>query len=123
MDGLTVTGNGASVEQVLANEVGSGGAPMAEPSAPSRKPSKRSTIAKDDKLSDQDVLDILENALDLVGRRWEPVRFTKTPADRAALILPVPIKVCQYCKHLRLASTFEGGKCGKCAATPEPSPS
>lgn len=87
-----------------------------DPSTPSPKPSKRGTSARDEKLSEQDVLDILENALERVGRRWEPVRFSRTagapgadPASSAA--------ICQQCKHLRLASTCEGDKCARCVGT------
>src|SRR5512135_980106 len=104
MDESIGTGNGASVVPAPASVAESAGAvtrlpaaprncvprrvgretaPMAASLAASPKPSKRSTTPRDEKLSEQDVLDILENALERVGRRWEPVRFSRTAGGRA----------------------------------------
>lgn len=111
------TGNGPSAEPRLATGAASAAESMVAKStrSPRSEPVKRAKRGEP-VLSDSDVLAILENALKLVSKRWEPVGVSVPTIDtgKVSLTLPKQVDFCPRCRHLRPKSEMSEGRCLKC---------
>ena len=110
------TGNGQSAVLAIEESVeAKSGASTAVGSKRSRKNSSQNA-SKKERLDTKDVLSILENALWRVSQYWQPARIIPPQDDSTPIVfvLPVPIRYCQKCQHLRLDADMEDGVCKNC---------
>ena len=67
----------------------------------------------DAKLTDREVLSILENSLKRVRQHWGPV-IVHAAGARMVLELPEGIRFCRTCNHLRILYDMDGETCVYC---------
>lgn len=112
------TGNGQiAIPNTLASVAVANGVPTAEHLPRSRK----ADSPADKKLTGQEVLSILENALKLVRLEWSSAKVLPPGTDSTPVILSFPIQVryCQRCHHFRVLSDMRVNLCVFCVILKE----
>lgn len=90
----------------------------ASPAVKSARPRTSGGQTGDAKLTDREVLSILENSLKRVRQRWGPVTV-RAAGVSIVLELPEGIQFCRKCRHLRVLAEMGSDECVYCQE-PEP---
>jgi len=110
------TGSIANAEPQTARSAATTGEPLTVSPAVKQGGQRASSGQTGDaKLTEREVLSILENSLKRVRQRWGPVTVHVAGVS-IVLELPEGILFCRTCKHLRMLSEMDGEHCTYCQA-------